>query len=111
MPHTFFLIEEPGADYQKGEYWRDESIEEHLALCEHETTRDLLLGRLPKEGLVLDARCGAGRWLLVLRGRGFRVIGLDRSQEGLLPMGILKARHPTAPPTGSRPHLFGPARP
>jgi SAM-dependent methyltransferase len=84
MPHKFFLIEKPGADYHKGEYWREESFEEHLSLCEHETTRDLLLANLPKDAPILDAGCGAGRWLLYLRGRGFRVIGMDRSQEGLL---------------------------
>jgi len=83
MPHKFFLIAKPGVDHHAGEYWRDETFEEHLALCEYETTRDLLLERLPRDGLILDAGCGAGRWLLYLRGKGFRVIGLDRSHEGL----------------------------
>jgi len=44
MPHKFFLIEKPGADYHKGEYRRDETFEEHLALCEHETTRGAARG-------------------------------------------------------------------
>ena len=83
MPHKFFLIAKPGIDHRAGEYWRGETFEEHLALCEHETTRDLLVACLPRDGRILDAGCGAGRWLFYLRGRGFGVIGLDRSHEGL----------------------------
>lgn len=94
MPHKFFLIEKSGADYHLGEYWRDEGFEEHLALCEFETTRDTLLSMLPKDAPILDAGCGAGRWLLYLRGKGFRVTGLDRSLEGL-----------------SRAHAYDPALP
>jgi SAM-dependent methyltransferase len=83
MPHKFFLLSKPGADYHLGEYWREETMEEHLGLCEHETTLDVQIFKLRKEGEILDAGCGAGRWTIYLRSRGFRVLGLDRSLEGL----------------------------
>ena len=37
------------------------------------------LVRLPERPRVLDAGCGAGRDTLLLRGRGARAVGLDRS--------------------------------
>jgi ubiquinone/menaquinone biosynthesis C-methylase UbiE len=44
------------------------------------------LVRLPERPRVLDAGCGAGRDTLLLRGRGARAVGLDRS------FGMLRAQ-------------------
>ncbi|MDP3938055.1 MAG: methyltransferase domain-containing protein [Deltaproteobacteria bacterium] len=83
MPHKFFLVAKPGAHYHLGEYWRDEEMEAHVALCEHETTLALYLDLLPRDAPILDAGCGAGRWVIYLRRRGYDVSGMDRSPEGL----------------------------
>lgn len=39
----------------------------------------LLLGELPPGALLLDVCCGSGQVARALSGRGFRVVGLDRS--------------------------------
>jgi len=83
MPHKFFLISKPGTDYHLGEYWREEEMEEHLRLCDHETTLGVYLESLPRDARILDAGCGAGRWMIFLRRKGFDVLGMDRSPEGL----------------------------
>ena len=68
---------------QKGEYWRGQSFEEHLSLCESQLTTDLLLEYLPEDGFVIEAGCGLARWVVYLRRKGFKVFGLDVSHETL----------------------------
>jgi SAM-dependent methyltransferase len=77
------LLRKPGKDYRRGEYWREERLEEHLALVRHETTLPVVEDALPREGWVLDAGCGYGKWVAHLTLEGYRMLGLDRSQEGL----------------------------
>ena len=70
-------------DDQRGEYWEGQSFEEHLALCDAQLTTDTLLRLLPKNGVILEAGCGLGRWVVYLRERGHRVVGLDLSLDTL----------------------------
>ncbi len=83
MGHAFRLLRKREKDYHRGEYWREEKLEEHLGLIRYETTRAVIEAALPRDGLVLDAGCGLGKWLAHLSGLGVRVQGLDRSVEGL----------------------------
>ena len=68
---------------QQGEYWQGQGFEEHLSLCELQLTTDLLLEHLPEDGPVLEAGCGLARWVIFLRKRGFKVLGVDVSHETL----------------------------
>src|SRR5437773_1089824 len=42
---------------------------------------DAFLRHLPRGGRVLDAGCGFGEWVMMLRSFGFRAEGLDYSPE------------------------------
>ena len=54
-----------------------------LGECEMEQVREVLLRALPRDGLILDAGCGDGKWPVYLRRRGYRVIALDIAHEGV----------------------------
>ncbi len=64
--------------------WKLEGREVNLQDCEIEFIRDVLLGHLPKEGLIVDAGCGVARWPIYLRRRGYRVFGIEWSHEACL---------------------------
>src|SRR5262249_28602307 len=40
-----------------------------------------MLRHLPRDGVIADAGCGAGRWPIHLRRLGYRVVGVDISRE------------------------------
>ncbi|MFQ5667284.1 MAG: methyltransferase domain-containing protein [Candidatus Binatia bacterium] len=70
-------------DWSRGEYWRDEDFREHLALCDCQTIATVFARMLPKGGRVLEAGCGTGRWVVWLQRHGYRVSGMDLSEEAL----------------------------
>jgi len=62
--------------------WRlegDASIDE----CEQKLIGPVMLRHLPKDGLIVDAGCGTGKWVAFLHRLGYRVVGLDISREAL----------------------------
>ena len=42
------------------------------------------LNHLPKNGLILEAGCGTGQWVVALRARGYNCIGLDYAINSLI---------------------------
>ena len=52
----------------------------HRNLAEAGAALETLVPWIPEEGVVLDVGCGPGRHLQMLRERGCRVVGLDRSR-------------------------------
>ena len=61
--------------------WKLEGSDVNLDDCEIEFIRDIMLTRLPKTGVIVDAGCGVARWPIYLRQRGYHVFGLEWSQE------------------------------
>jgi SAM-dependent methyltransferase len=61
--------------------WKLEGGEVNLDDCRIEFIHDVLLEHLPKNGLIVDAGCGVARWPIYLRQRGYRVFGVEWSQE------------------------------
>jgi SAM-dependent methyltransferase len=49
--------------------------------CERELIHKVLLEHLPKDGLIVDAGCGTAKWLMYLRPKGYRLVGIDISHE------------------------------
>jgi SAM-dependent methyltransferase len=49
--------------------------------CEQELLHRVLLERLPREGLVVDAGCGTARLPIYFRRLGYRFVGLDIAHE------------------------------
>jgi SAM-dependent methyltransferase len=65
-------------------FWSFDSVADHVELCDSETTLSVFLRHLPRGEAILDAGCGLARWVIYLRQRGYRVLGVDYSQPALV---------------------------
>jgi len=63
--------------------WRAESFDEHLELCKYETTVPAFERWLPRDGRILEAGCGLGRWIAYFAHNGYRLTGLDVTADGM----------------------------
>ncbi len=61
--------------------WKLEGDEVNLDDCRIEFIHDVMFANLPRDGLIVDAGCGVARWPIYLRQKGYRVFGLEWSQE------------------------------
>ncbi len=66
------------------EHWGNHSVEELLAVAQTSPLTALIVEALPPGGPVLEAGCGLGQYVLLLRARGSPVVGVDWSQPALL---------------------------
>ena len=67
----------------KGEYWRDESVEGHAKLSEYHTIVPFFLQYLPKNGRILEAGCGLGRILICLSRKGYNIEGIELNENAV----------------------------
>lgn len=66
------------------EHWRAHSVEGLARVAESSPLTDLILGGLPPRGArVLEAGCGVGQYVVLLRHRGYRATGADWSLDAL----------------------------
>jgi len=65
-------------------FWSYDSVDEHVDLCEFETTLPVFLQHLPQGAPILDAGCGLARWVVYLRRRGYKVLGIDQAHGALV---------------------------
>ena len=54
------------------EHWGGHSVAELLAIARRSPLTTLITGALPAHGVVLEAGCGLGQYVLLLRERGWR---------------------------------------
>jgi len=64
-------------------FWSHDSVDDHVDLCDFETTLPVFLEQLPQDDVVLDAGCGLARWVFYLRQRGYSVVGTDYAHAAL----------------------------
>lgn len=88
MSFKIYQYVSPNQEYTgRGQYWRGEVIEEHLRElglnATHQTILPTILRLLPKQGRILEAGCGLGRWLIHLWKLGYAIYGMDISAEAL----------------------------
>ena len=55
------------------EHWGGHSVEELLRVAQTSPLTSLLEQHLPRQGSILEAGCGLGQYVLLLRKRGYRV--------------------------------------
>jgi SAM-dependent methyltransferase len=65
------------------EHWGGHTVEELLAIARTSPLTDLIVAALPRTGVVLEAGCGLGQYVLLLRERGWQAIGVDWSADAL----------------------------
>jgi SAM-dependent methyltransferase len=59
------------------EHWGHHPVEELLAIARRSPLTTLIMRALPKAGMILEAGCGTGQYVLLLRERGWQVAGAD----------------------------------
>ncbi len=82
MSYKVFVEKREGRPWQ-GDYWHDQILGEEIRLCPLQTIHDPLLRLLPKEGKILEAGCGQGRWVVYLHQKGYKTIGLEIYEDAL----------------------------
>src|SRR5438128_5294432 len=65
------------------EHWGSQSVPELLEIARRSPLTELILDALPRHGTVLEAGCGLGQYVLLLRERGWRAAGADWSVDAL----------------------------
>jgi SAM-dependent methyltransferase len=65
------------------EHWGGHTVEELLAVARASPLTRLITEALPSSGLVLEAGCGLGQYVILLRERGWSAAGVDGSVEAL----------------------------
>ncbi len=65
------------------EHWGGHTVEELLAVARVSPLTPLITDALPPAGLVLEAGCGLGQYVILLRERGWHAAGVDGSVEAL----------------------------
>ena len=65
------------------EHWGGHTVAELLAVARRSPLTALIVEALPREGVVLEAGCGLGQYVILLRERGWRAAGVDGSLEAL----------------------------
>jgi SAM-dependent methyltransferase len=66
-----------------GQSWREESVEERIALCRIQTIASYFLKFLPKSGKILEAGCGLGRWIFYLKSHGYDITGVELNKTAV----------------------------
>jgi SAM-dependent methyltransferase len=65
------------------EHWGGHTVDELLAVARTSPLTRLITDALPRGGAVLEAGCGLGQYVILLRERGWRTTGVDGSIEAL----------------------------
>lgn len=65
------------------EHWGGHTVDELLGIAAVSPLTALITAALPREGLVLEAGCGLGQYVILLRQRGWRAAGVDGSLAAL----------------------------
>ena len=65
------------------EHWGGQEVRELLAVARRSPLTPLIESALPGGGLVLEAGCGLGQYVILLRERGYRAVGVDWSVDAL----------------------------
>src|SRR5262245_18491004 len=81
MPRAYYA-RAAGAEYWS-EHWGHHTVAELLASARRSPLTDLITAALPRNGCVLEAGCGLGQYVILLRERGWRVVGIDWSVDAL----------------------------
>ena len=66
------------------EHWGGHGVSELLAVARASPLTRLITDALPASGVVLEAGCGLGQYVILLRERGWRAAGVDGSVEALI---------------------------
>jgi len=61
--------------------WNADDFEILIKSCDRDDAKPFIMRYMPKDGKILDAGCGLGRYTAYLNERGFEVTGIEFNQE------------------------------
>jgi len=64
-------------DAQHAHMWSERRIEDEVNACPNRNLLKIFSQYLPKNGLILEAGCGLGGWLITLSRMGYKIEGID----------------------------------
>lgn len=64
-------------------YWKSTSIEKELKLTQTDGLRLIFNKYLPKNGKIIEAGCGMGKWIIYLSKKGYDILGIDNNRYAL----------------------------
>ncbi len=82
MPLAYYSVSASQAFWT--EHWGGHSPDELLDVARRSPLTDLVTNALPHSGLVLEAGCGLGQYVRLLRERGWSTVGIDWSHDALV---------------------------
>ena len=71
--------------------WKKEDFQKLVDNCPSEPVTPYIFKYLPKEGRLLEAGCGSGRFVYYLKKLGYDIVGMEISQKTV---GVLNEMHP-----------------
>lgn len=77
-----------------GQSWLSDTMEDNIALCASQTIEPVFNTYLPKDGKILEAGCGLGRWVIYYRQKGYDIIGIDLAKDAVA---MAKSYDPSIP--------------
>ena len=66
-----------------GQSWAGDEWLANINLCNNQTIRHTFFKYLPKQGQILEAGCGLGRWFFFLRNFGYTIQGIEISDQAM----------------------------
>lgn len=66
-----------------GDYWKNLKVGDDVENCETDGLLPIFAKYLPKNGRILEAGCGLGKWNIFLKKRGIDIEGVDFYEEGI----------------------------
>jgi SAM-dependent methyltransferase len=66
------------------EHWGQHPVQELLAIARRSPLTTLITRALPKTGVILEAGCGTGQYVLLLREGGWQIAGVDEVVKPLV---------------------------
>lgn len=98
MPLKAFKMYHPRDEVEAlethGQSWLSDTIEENIGLCAMQTIEPVFNRHLPKQGKILEAGCGLGRWVIYYRRKGYDIIGIDLAKDAVA---MAKSYDPAVP--------------
>jgi len=65
-------------------YWNQTSIKRELSIVKTDGLNPIFEKYLKKEAINIEAGCGLGKWVIALKNKGYKIIGLDTYAKGLI---------------------------
>jgi SAM-dependent methyltransferase len=81
MGYRLCLVGQQNALEWSQAVWKGDGRTVPIHYCRQELVHDRLLQHLPKDGLIVDAGSGTGKWPIYLHRLGFRIVGVEISHE------------------------------